>query len=175
MAKISVVIPHYPFSDGINEKLKKCIAGLSGADEILVIVNNKIGFAKAVNQGLKVASGDYIMVVNNDLEITGDIRSLCVPGTVTSPVVNGREQKFWGCFFVIPRDVYEKVGGLDEEFEIGYFEDDAYIVTLQRAGIPMGGIRDVQVKTEGGSTMETLPEKNEIYRKNQELFNKKYA
>lgn len=175
MEKISVVIPHYSFSEEINLKLKKCTQSLVGADEVLIIVNDKIGFGKAVNIGLKIASGDYICVVNNDVEVIGNIRDLCIPDTVTSPVVNGRVQVFWGCFFVLPRSVYEKVGGFDEDFEVGYFEDDALIVTLQRAGIPMKSVSTVQVKTDGGSTMDSLPERNIIFEKNQKIFNQKYA
>lgn len=175
MAKTSVIIPHWPWGEEIQEKLRQCVQSLSGADEVLIVVNDKIGFAKAVNQGLRSATGDYLIVLNNDTIVSGDLHDLCIEGTVTSPLVNGMEKSFWGACFCIPREVYEKVGGLDEDFKVGYFEDDAYIITLERAGVPMGGVRTVNISTQGGATMQTLEDRDEIFKTNQEIFRKKYG
>lgn len=172
--KISVIIPHYPFNDEINDTLKKCETSLSHYDELVLVVNDKIGFAKAVNYGLKLAKGDYLMVVNNDIVWrTGDLRELCIPNVVTSPTVNSKDQKFWGCFFCIPRNIYEKIGGLDEQFEIGYFEDDDFIKRLELAGVEMRCINSCDIVTRGSSTMEQFDTKT-IVNINREKFNKKW-
>ncbi len=52
------------------------------------MVNEGTGFAMNVNIGLTLASGDYVAVVTNDTRVEqGDVYDLCVPGTVTSPLV----------------------------------------------------------------------------------------
>ncbi len=171
--KISVVIPHFPFSNEINETLKRCADSLFGYDELVLVVNEGIGFAKAVNQGLRLAKGDYIMVVNNDIEwVQGDLKELCVPGVVTSPRVNGDSQGFWGCFFVVPREVYELIGGLDEQFGTGFYEDDDYIKRLEQAGIEMRSI-PCDIQSKGSQTMSQF-DIPELMRVNKDKFEKKW-
>jgi len=153
--KISVVIPHYPYNEEINTKLKRCVNSLVGAYEILIIVNDKIGFAKAVNCGLKIASGDYICVVNNDLYIQeGLLEYIAKPEGVCSPSVNGVVQEFYGGFFCMPRWVYEGVGDFDERFEIGYYEDNDYFERIKQLNIPF--LQDAKLKVVGdtSSTMK---------------------
>lgn len=170
---ISVVIPHYPFNEEIDNTLKRCVASLSGYDELIIVVNNGTGFAKAVNQGLKLAKGDYIMVVNNDVEWkSGNLKDLCVESTVTSPKVNNAEQPFWGSFFCIPRSVYESIGGLDEQFGIGYYEDEDYAKRLEQAGIPMQSI-DCNIWTLGGKTMQQF-DRDSILADNKIKFDTKW-
>lgn len=85
---ISVVIPNY---NG-NEYLKRCINSLSKDIEIIIIDNNSTdddygwinkeypyiifkrldknyGFSYAVNEGIKLAQGEYVLLLNNDTEI----------------------------------------------------------------------------------------------------------
>ncbi len=170
---ISVIIPHWSFNSEIDETLRKCVDSLSGYDELIIVTNEGTGFAKAVNQGLKVARGEYLMVVNNDIMWThGGLQSLCVPGVVTSPSVNHIPQKFWGSFFCIPRSVYEKIGGLDEQFEIGYYEDDDYVKRLDEAGIEMRAVQ-CNVNTPGQSTMSQFDIKD-LMARNKAKFNKKW-
>lgn len=172
--KISVIIPHFPFSDGINDTLKKCVLSLSGYDELVLVVNEGTGFAKAVNQGLRLAKGDFLMVVNNDTEwVSGDLKDLCVPGVVTSPRLNGRNQSFWGCFFVVPREVYERIGGLDEQFGTGFYEDDDYIKRLDEAGIVMQSI-PCDIISKGSQTMSQF-DIPELMKANKAKFEKKWG
>jgi GT2 family glycosyltransferase len=171
---ISVIIPHYPFSRDIDNKLQRCVDSLSGYDELLIIVNEGTGFAKAVNQGLKLAKGEYLMVVNNDIEWrSGNLKDLCIEDVVTSPTVNGASQPFWGSFFCIPRKVYEKIGGLDEQFEMGYYEDEDYIKRLEQASIPMLSMA-CDIWTLGGSTMDNLVGRDEILKENRVKFEAKW-
>lgn len=170
---ISIIIPHWSFSNEIDEMLRKCVKSLSGYDELIIINNNGTGFARAVNQGLKLAKGDYLMVVNNDIQwVYGDLKDLCIPDTVTSPLVNDVPQNFWGCFFCIPRNIYEEIGGLDEQFEIGYYEDDDYIKRLEQAGIEMRSVY-CNIRTLGGNTMEKF-DVPKLMEANSKKFNAKW-
>jgi GT2 family glycosyltransferase len=84
---LSIIIPNF----NTKELLKKCLKSIKKAETIVVdngstdgsvemikkefpevipIENHKnLGFAKAVNQGIKCAKGDYILVLNSDTEV----------------------------------------------------------------------------------------------------------
>ena len=64
--KLSVVVPHWPLDGEVNQALRRCLGSLPGDCEKLVIVNEGTGFARNVNLGLRLASGDFIAVVGND-------------------------------------------------------------------------------------------------------------
>lgn len=169
---LSVVIPYMEADEGKPAILKRCVDSLSGYDELLLIWNWKMGYAKPINKGLALAKGDFILVMNDDVILSeGQIRDLCDPEAVTSPRINGIEKSFWGCVFCIPRWVYEKVGGLWEGYEISYFDDDDYLNTLRQAGIPTRGISSVNfLHPEGGRTLHTFPDHDIFFAKNQELY-----
>src|SRR3989344_3071364 len=94
MTEISIIIVHWR----VPELLKNCLESVKKATkglnvETIVIDNNSgpvtynllhslpwvktiinyhnLGFAKAVNQGLKAASGKYILILNPDAQLTG--------------------------------------------------------------------------------------------------------
>jgi len=92
--KISVVVISFNGIDFIEDCLKTTIESLSGINyEIIVVDNgstdgsldiiktrfakcivleneNNLGFAPAVNQGLKASNGEYILILNQDTKIT---------------------------------------------------------------------------------------------------------
>src|SRR4051812_36851041 len=108
---ISVVIPYMEVDAGKQEILRRCVQSFTGADEVIVVWNDRMGYAKPINKGLVLARGDFLVVMNDDLVWHGaDLHDLCVPGVVTSPMVNGKIQPFWGCAFCIPREVYARTG-----------------------------------------------------------------
>ena len=117
-----------------------------------------------MNVGLRLATGDFVAVVTNDSRVAdGDVHDLCVPGTVTSPIVlekPGIEPGgFHGAFWVAPHEVLDRVGLLDERFEGAFFEDDDYLERLRRAGIPTRQVASVRVWSRRiGLTMSKLPD-----------------
>src|SRR5262249_3950547 len=134
MASLSVVVPHWPIDEEVDAALQRCLSSFPSECERIVVVNDGTGYARNVNTGLRLAGRDFAAVVNNGCWVDeGDVYDLCVPETVTSPLVIGRRQGFGesiepggfhGCFWVVPRDVLDRVGLLDERFERAYFEDD---------------------------------------------------
>jgi hypothetical protein len=163
--RLSVVIPHWPLDAELDEALSACVASLPVNCEKIVVVNEGTGFARNVNVGLRLATGDYVAVVTNDSKVLeGDMHDLCVPGTVTSPVVLEKPgiepHGFHGAFWVAPRDVLARVGLLDERFEGAFFEDDDYLERLRHAGVPTRQIPTVRVWSRRiGLTMSKLPDK----------------
>jgi hypothetical protein len=76
---LSVVIPHWPFDDEIDEAHRQCVTSLPSDCERRRRQGGT-GFRKNVNVGLRLASGDFIGVVNNDAHVAhGDVYHLSLP------------------------------------------------------------------------------------------------
>ena len=75
------------------------------------------------------------------------------------------------------RDVYEKIGELDEQFGVGYFEDTDYCYRAQREGFELRCARDAFVHHWKGASFRLLDDDvfAGIYRDNQELFEAKWG
>ena len=104
-----------------------------------------LGFAKAANEGIKVASAKKIVLLNNDTVLleqtknrwlerlhTHNITSVL---TQYSPITN---QKF-GVFFctMIDKKVFDVIGLLDESFDIGGCEDIDFCYRADKAGFSL--------------------------------------
>ncbi len=173
MAKptISAVIPHVPATDYLNELLTRCINSLKGWDELYVYYNHGIGYGAAFNKCLEAATGDYIVCVSNDTALTaGDLTELCDPTAVT---YSANAQ--WGCFFCLPRWVYEKVGGFDEGYGLAYYEDEDYLERLRRAGIPFKRVDSVKVDHIGGVTVKAITTESEAMAVGRQHYLEKYG
>ena len=162
--RLSVVVPHWPLDDEVDDALRRCLASLPEDCEKLVIVNQGTGFARNVNTGLRLASGDFVAVVGNDSRVVeGDVHDLFMPVVVASPVVDGKPgieaDGFHGAFWVAPRDVIARIGPLDERFEGAFFEDDDYLARLRQAGVPTRQVASVRIASgRTGLTMSKVPE-----------------
>lgn len=182
-------------TDDTVEYLKTLLA----EKEITVIFNKEnTGYPKAVNEGIKHARGNYILLLNNDTVVTKNWLSYLIDKInkeekigLAGPVSNEvsgvqkisvnygsieemhefsekREKIFRGKFFEFPRiaflctlikkEVIEKIGGLDERFSPGNFEDDDFCLRAQLAGYKTIVAEDVFIhhfgsrsfKAEGG-------------------------
>jgi hypothetical protein len=186
VAKLSIVIPHWPFDDEVDAALQRCVVSIPADCEKIVVVNHGSGFGWNVNIGLRLAAGDFVAVVNNDAcVLEGDVHDLCIPATVTSPLVIGERPGiapplepggFHGCFWVAPRDVLERVGLLDDRFEGAFWEDDDFLLRLREARVPTQQVPSVRVKHRGGLTMLKIPDRaKEWYRDNERRFQEKWG
>lgn len=158
--KISLVIPTLH----VGDNLERCIESFKGQyDELIVVDDTDISLAKAQNKGMRLSTGDFIIVSNDDVVAdTGTLADLCVKGQVLSPRVNGGVFKtFHGHMFCMPREIFAETGGFDESFPGVYYIDSELWYRLIQAGYPPGICDSVNVKHEHpASTIKTLPEKN---------------
>jgi GT2 family glycosyltransferase len=185
MPTLSLVIPHWPLDEEVDQALRRCVASFPPECERIVVVNEGTGYGRNVNIGLRTASGEYIAVVNNDCRLVeGDVYDLCVPETVTSPLIIGERQGFGqsiepggfhGCFWVVPRAVLDRVGLLDERFEHAYWEDDDFVARLGEADVPTRQVSSVRIRHVGGLTTVKIPDHRQWLEVNERRFEEKWG
>lgn len=128
-----------------------------------VITNpQNIGIARALNQGLEEASGDYLTVISNDLIfednwledlidyldknpgagavcpytlISGDLDTFPERAQKHIEEMNGMATEgFLAASWVMTRKILEEIGLLDEQFEVATWEDIDYYLRLLKSG-----------------------------------------
>lgn len=176
--KLSVVIPHHYGLKGTEENLRRCIDSLYGYDELVVVANDGLGFGPSVNRGMRLATGDHIIVANDDTWlVTGTLRDLVLNDSLTVPDINPEPKDFLPrAFYCIPRWAYEalieKDGFFyDPRFEVGYWEDDDLIKRLELLEVKIKKINSVTVNHlhGGGFSMKQMGERK-FYDQNKEEF-----
>ena len=176
------------------------------------------GFARACNQGLAVARGSILALLNNDaLPAPGSAvprfraaladRAVGLAGPVTNRIGNEAEVEVgydtWGDYLVaararaaehagqvadigtvtmfclaMRRDAYERIGPLDQRFEIGLLEDDDYSLRAREAGLRTVCLQDVLVHHFGETSFgELVPtgEYGRILAANKRRFEEKWG
>ena len=149
-------------ANGCTDETREYVNGLNHPNIKLLWSNERLGYPKAVNAGIRFARGEYIIPLNNDTILlpqgkndwinilkkpflTDETVGLSAPMKTHSPSAN---RKFLIFFCVmIHRKVISKIGLLDESFGDGYGEDTAFCCEAEDAGFKV-----VQV-----------PEDSEIY------------
>lgn len=78
---------------------------------------------------------------------------------------------------LLRRDVFDRIGPLDERFEVGMFEDDDYAMRLTAEGLKLAVARDSFVHHAGRASFRMLPEGEylRIYGDNRSRFEEKWS
>jgi GT2 family glycosyltransferase len=154
--------------------LRDCLTSLhnwwhSGYDlEVIVIPNNMEGFEKSINKGLKLATGDWVMLLNDDVEFTGMWWNNNMHRALKDPSVGiinltGYEWEglpsYW-CV-MISKAALDKVGLLDEEFK-NFSSDHDHAHRIKLAGFKVLHLpRHPAIVHKHCQTTKTLPDENE--------------
>jgi len=160
---------------------------LSQAD-IAIKHKKNMGLAPSWNDGIKIARGNYLVLINNDIEVCEgwlermkkalDILDGAVCGPAVEHLPNDPSQPahqwFPGSCFMLKRETIEKVGLFDENFIPYYFEDTDYWTRLLKTGLKTVRAFDVFIKHKEGFTVKDLA-RDEQYQKNYKKFMEKHG
>jgi len=187
--------------NGCKDGTKEYVESL-GAPFIYLDFPEPIGYARANNEGIKIAKGDYFLLLNNDAVILDWGKDLWINMLIKAFDNNPRcglagpsmgysgpaDAKFLIFFCVmISRKCFEKVGYLDEEFKEGGGEDTAYCLEAKKLGfellqVPPDSLwqqKDYMVGAypiyhAGEKTVHGLSNWNEIFKRNSDILTKRY-
>jgi GT2 family glycosyltransferase len=178
-AGTQVVVIDNGSTDGTGEWLGKC-AGIT----VVSNAENR-GCAAAWNQGWRAAEdADWVVVLNNDVLLpAGWLAALLGAAAregldVVSPAMRERDQNYpfaeyaadfmtrrsevvrrgvaHGVCFAVSRRVFERVGGFDEAFRIGQFEDSDFFRRAKLAGFRLGIVGACFIHHFGSVTQDAL-------------------
>lgn len=180
------------------------------------LAENK-GFPVACNKGLRIASGDQLMLLNNDIvaspnwlanlsaglaaepsigmagpvtnyasgiqqvqyEFDGLDEFMRIAEEVNRPAPSNRERvmRLVGLCMLFKREVYEKIGELDERFSPGHYEDDDYCLRIRMHGYGLMLCRNALIYHEGSASFRQAGADSlqQLVDRNRQLFIEKWG
>lgn len=181
---ISIIIPTIEKNRDLLKDTVNHLIRNSDADNIELIIIPNVGrtFEQATNWGLQMATGDYLLFCNDDVLVRHKSWQHFMTEPFKNPevgMVNGTGYNwkdlasFW--FVMIRRDVFEKVGLLDENFT-HFCSDHDYSMRVKTAGYKIHHLPPLPMITHLGSmTTKTLVNEKELIAKNKEIFFSKWG
>lgn len=152
---------------------------------VKVISNSEnLGFAGGCNKGIKAATGDWIVVLNNDVIVSpGWLDGMLDAAEhwklqIVSPAIREgeyiydinayaheltsrmrrviRRGKANGICFMANKKVFETIGFFDEKFLIGQYEDKDFFLRASRAGFSLGTVGSAFLHHFGSATQKAI-------------------
>lgn len=170
MVETSVVIPCYIFDDTLLKLTERCICSVRDTSDVeLIVVDNgsligseflkseadiyirnqkNLGYVKALNQGLKLCTKEYIVIGSNDVVVPQDWEAVYKDildntkdcGAVIACDTDDKEKTIWkdinalGYWSMIRRERLFDVGLFDERFFTTWGDVD-YAFRLEKKGL----------------------------------------
>lgn len=192
MEEISLVIPIYLLDEQLGQITRDCLYSLYNQYGELIIVddgsklsagflrdtanfyirhNPNLGFTKSVNDGVAVATKEYVCVINNDtLLLEGNLSSLKRDG-FSFPLIEGKQEPKWdGAFFMFPKKIWK---GDDLAFK-NYFGDLDRFYQARKDGIKMEQVTSVKVRHLEEQTSTKAGIRNKSFEEGKQIFEKKW-
>lgn len=161
-----------------KELIQKCTGSLTGYDELIVLTTTVggLGYCAAWNMAAEMAHGDYLCFISDDHIVSDSLKGMCIEGTVTSPMGTGTGQGvFWGGMFCVPRDIYEKYGLYDMEYDKGiHYMDEDLFERYKKENVPMSRVNVRVVHENPGHTLNRVEDFNTKTSLNHDIFDRKW-
>ena len=205
---ISIVIPHFDKTELTNQLVLSLRKYCGRKIDILVIddgskeeyrnkdctigrVNDNMGFLYASRTGLSIVRGDIKILINNDVEITGNFIPLVEKQIKSSPLslvgnelydrdtgwntFNGKIFPYLaGYFLAASKEIWNDIS-FDSRFAPNDFEDVDLSTQAYSLGYPVVALNSPFIKHMGAGTLGYSPEREKLTRRNQEKFFKKWV
>lgn len=171
---LEIIISANGCTDNTQEYVNQLIerfnfAGYPG--HIKLVWNNEpLGYTKATNEGVKRATGEFIILLNNDTEVLPSWKNYWIDSLerpfkenentgLSGPLVlydndvNAEFIVFWCA--MIPKKIFDEIGLLDEIFSPGYGEDIDFAMRVRAAGYKVLATDKIEFKN--GTNVGTFP------------------
>lgn len=166
-------------------------------DRLILIENSEnLGWIKAVNQGFRISTAPYVCIMNNDV-ISSDRWLFNMVNIMDSNPQIGLMNPRWekgkfeglrgdyietdwcrGFCILIKREVIDKIGGFDETYGFGYWEDYDYSVRAVKAGYICGlALNSFAEHIKNVSVKNAMKQKewDELFVRNRDIFEKRWG
>lgn len=173
---IELIISANGCTDGTNSYVNNLIGKFNylGLENHIKLAwsDEPLGYAKATNAGIKLATTDYIVLLNNDVVFTEQYKNRWIdlfeknftkdPNCGISCVVKGPSDpagRDFAIFFIvmIHRKVFDKIGLLSLDYGVGGHEDTEFSIEAENAGFTVLEAVEKQWKPEFGMHTGDFP------------------
>lgn len=184
-------------SEKETEDYLKSLKDRDGVEVVLIRNEQNLGFVKAVNQGMRISNAEYVCLLNNDTCVQENWLQELInvaqanqhigivnPGGASDSFKDNNLSGQWseigfatGFCMLIKREVIEKIGLFDEEFETGFFEDTDYCRRAKNAGYLCAAAKASCVYHHAHKTFETLQKDriDDLFERNKEIFTQRWG
>lgn len=216
MARVSIVTAYIGQTEMTRQFLENIADKISDEDQLILVnagckeqvrhprVNTYVNleenhsFSRSMNQGIKWATGDYVLVMGNDsFPQTEDWLDKLIEAQketgagIMCPVANNPPWQVYKQYIIteddnyalmsfypaicwlIPRQVLDKVGLFDERFLIGFYEDNDYILRVRQEDLCVYVHKGVEIRHLGSATIKNFNQ-NKLMNENRERFHEKW-
>lgn len=189
---ISIVIPIYYCDPSLFIPIETCLSTLHSCYpwfEVILVndaspldlpphwditVENPVnmGYTYSVNRGLEAATGDILIVANDDLEFflgSLDRFLTLADGVIASPADTASgDMDGFGAIFGMTRATYETIGPLDERYR-HFFSDTEYRERADKKGIGIIKWKDIVIPHRESATYKFV-DKEALLAQDEEVF-----
>ena len=191
----SIIVPSYEVNDRSASLTAKCLESIElhtkPKHEVVVVrsaQDSRLTYAQSINEGIKRSNGKYLVMLNNDTEVSeGWIESMIecfvLPNCGIATLLGTEHgslkrdaiiEDFYGPCWMISKRVQDRLGLLDEQF-VNSFEDADYWVRAYLAGYKIYRNLNCVIKHKERATCRHIASDSVDSNKNKELFNSKYG
>lgn len=186
----SIIVPCLWSNTELFEMTTASLLNLLDEPLQIIVIADRQPYSVNANVGLRAATGDIIIVTNNDigyiqfdwlkhlllpLETGYDISSIRTSdsdGWGVEPYIEDGAK--FGSIFAMRRKVYETIGGFDEQFK-GYFADLDYQKRAEDAGFRVGKNHAGIVEHQGKATYSQTDPDDTEFESARDIFIAKYG